>query len=160
MARPKISEAEAFAMLEGAAASGARCPITGTGGLTSQLTAGLARAGKIRIGRVSPQLARRHDHDRSASGQVNRGRLRTRTGGHIFTIQKDSPPKPPIYAGLAMTKAIDKLKRVAAPPIKAFEPCQQAPAHSLGIEQHDGANAPSPSARRDVRSDPADGWRD
>ena len=45
----KISLSEAFAILESCAASGARCPIAGTNGLTSDLTGKLAREGKIRI---------------------------------------------------------------------------------------------------------------
>lgn len=44
-----ITLADAFAMLETAAASGARCPVAGTNGLTSTLTGTLARTGKIRI---------------------------------------------------------------------------------------------------------------
>ena len=47
--KQNITLAEAFAALEQAAASGARCPITGTNGLTSNLTGALARSGKIRI---------------------------------------------------------------------------------------------------------------
>jgi|SRR6185437_5763477 len=45
----RITPAEAFAILERAAVSGARCPKTGERGLTSTLTGDLARAGKIRI---------------------------------------------------------------------------------------------------------------
>lgn len=47
--RQGITLAEAFAMLEQAAVSGARCPESRTNGLTSQLTGQLARAGQIRI---------------------------------------------------------------------------------------------------------------
>lgn len=47
--RPPISPDDAFAMLERAAIAGERCPITGTGGLTSGLTTVLASEGKIRI---------------------------------------------------------------------------------------------------------------
>jgi hypothetical protein len=44
-----VDVSEAFAQLEKAAVSGERCPITGTNGLTSNLTGALARAGQIRI---------------------------------------------------------------------------------------------------------------
>ena len=47
--RPQISADEAFAKLEATALVGGRCPLAGTDGLTSQLTAALARAGRIRI---------------------------------------------------------------------------------------------------------------
>ncbi len=49
MKLPKISLADAFAVLEKAAAAGDRCPMAKTDGLTSTLTSALARAGKIRI---------------------------------------------------------------------------------------------------------------
>jgi hypothetical protein len=93
MARPKISEAEAFATLEGAAASGARCPITGTGGLTSQLTGNLARAGKIRIDvyphnwRVVTIMTGPHAGKSTAPAPNKHWKP-------YLTIQKDSPPKP------------------------------------------------------------------
>lgn len=92
MARPKISEAEALAMLEGAAASGARCPITGTGGLTSQLTGNLARSGKIRIDvyphnwRVVTIMTGPHAGKTTAPAPNKNWRP-------YLTIQKDSPPK-------------------------------------------------------------------
>src|SRR5260370_1497468 len=52
--RQNITLAEAFEQLEKAAVAGARCPITGTNGLTSNLTGALARSGQIRID-VYPQ---------------------------------------------------------------------------------------------------------
>lgn len=45
----RISESEAFSLLEKAAAFGRRCPKAGEQDLTSTLTGALARAGKIRI---------------------------------------------------------------------------------------------------------------
>lgn len=47
--RNQITPAQAFAMLEQAAVTGARCPVSGADGLTSQLTGALARSGQIRI---------------------------------------------------------------------------------------------------------------
>lgn len=47
--RQGITLEQAFAILEGVAASGARCPVSRVNGLTSQLTSELARTGKIRI---------------------------------------------------------------------------------------------------------------
>jgi hypothetical protein len=44
-----VTLAEAFAMLEKAAASGERCPESRTNGMTSQLTSALARSGQIKI---------------------------------------------------------------------------------------------------------------
>lgn len=91
--RSQIGETEAFAMLEAAAASGARCPKSGTDGLTSQLTAGLARAGKIRIDvyphnwRVVTILTGPHAGKTTEPAPNKAWRP-------YLTIEKGSPPKP------------------------------------------------------------------
>ncbi|MCC8949302.1 hypothetical protein H8A97_30425 [Bradyrhizobium sp. Arg62] len=90
--RKGISQAEAFAMLEQAAAGGLRCPVSRTGGLTSQLTSGLARAGKIRIDvyphnwRVVTILTGQHAGKTTAPPPNSKWRP-------YLTIQKETPPR-------------------------------------------------------------------
>lgn len=93
MARPRISEAEAFAMLERAAASGARCPKAGTDGLTSQLTGDLARAGRIRID-VYPHNWRVVTIMTGPNAGKSTEPAPNKKWRPYLTIQKDSPVKP------------------------------------------------------------------
>lgn len=86
-ARLRITEAEAFAMLEQAAAGGERCPKTGENGLTSTLTGDLARAGRIRID-VYPH------NFRVVTIMEGPHRRRTNTGSLISPSRKTSPAKP------------------------------------------------------------------
>lgn len=87
------TEAEAFAMFERAAASGARCPKSGVDGLTSQIASGLARSGKIRIDvyphnwRVVTILTGPQAGKTTAPAPNPKWRP-------YLTIEKDSPPKP------------------------------------------------------------------
>lgn len=91
--RQVISLAEAFAMLEGAAASGARCPITGTNGLTSTLTATLARSGQIRID-VYPHNYRVITILTGPQAGKATAPPPNKNWRPYLTIEKGSPPKP------------------------------------------------------------------
>jgi hypothetical protein len=88
-----ITMAEAFEQLEKAAVAGARCPITGTNGLTSNLTGALARSGQIRID-VYPHNWRVV----TIMTGPNAGRATAPPPNKhwkpYLTIQKDSPLKP------------------------------------------------------------------
>jgi hypothetical protein len=90
--RQGISTQEAFAMLEAAAVSGARCPESRTNGLTSHLTSKLARSGRIKIDvyphnwRVVTIMTGPHAGKTTAPAPNNNWRP-------YLTIQKDSPVK-------------------------------------------------------------------
>lgn len=87
-----VTIAEAFAILEGAAASGARCPITGTNGLTSNLTGALARSGQIRID-VYPHNFRVVTIMTGPNAGKSTAPPPNTKWRPYLTIEKDSPPR-------------------------------------------------------------------
>jgi hypothetical protein len=91
--RQGISASEAFAMLERAAVSGARCPQSRTNGLTSQLTSQLARAGHIRID-VYPQNWRVVTILKGPHAGKTTAPAPNKNWRPYLTIEKDSPSKP------------------------------------------------------------------
>ena len=90
--RQNITMADAFAMLEQAAVSGARCPESRTNGMTSQLTSALARSGQIRID-VYPHNWRVVTILTGANAGKATAPPPNKNWRPYLTIEKDSAPK-------------------------------------------------------------------
>ena len=91
--RQVIGLSEAFAMLERAAVSGARCPESRTDGLTSQLTSALARSGQIRID-VYPHNFRVVTIMTGPQAGKSTAPPPNKKWRPYLTIEKESPPRP------------------------------------------------------------------
>lgn len=90
--RKGISLAEAFAMLERAAIAGARCPVSRSNGLTSQLTSDLARSGQIRID-VYPHNFRVVTIMTGPNTGKSTAPPPNKKWRPYLTIERDSPPR-------------------------------------------------------------------